>query len=120
MVLAAVMLGLILVGVILSNIYGYYRPSWPVMRPVIKEAAAFPHRPPAIAADWRRLQAGHRLTGGQWVTFKHWVRREQEVRDKRLVERLTMPPASVAACRQTICRSGPDRHSAHDTRDRGN
>ena len=45
MVLAAVMLGLILVGVILSNIYGYYRPSWSVMRPVIKEASAFPHRP---------------------------------------------------------------------------
>ena len=95
-------------------------PSWSTMRPIVKEAAAFPHRPPAIAADWRRLQAGHRLTGGQWVTFKHWVRREQEVRDKRLVERLTMPPASVAACRQTICRSGPNRHSAHDARDRGN
>ena len=95
-------------------------PSWSTMRPIVKEASAFPHRPPAIAADWRRLQAGHRLTGGQWVTFKHWVRRKQEARDKRLVERLTMPPASVADCRQTICRSGPDRHSAHDTRDRGN
>ena len=95
-------------------------PSWSTMRPIVKEASAFPHRPPAIAADWRRLQAGHRLTGGQWVTFKHWVRRKQEARDKRLVERLTMPPASVADCRQTICRSGPDRHSAHDARDRGN
>ena len=101
MVLAAAMLGLILVGVILSNIYGYYRPSWSVMRPVIKEAAAFPHRPPAVAADWRRLQAGHRLTVDQLVAIKRWVNHEREVRDKRLVERLTVYGSSVLACKQT-------------------
>ena len=95
-------------------------PSWAAMRPVVQEAVTFRHSPPAIAADWRRLQTGHRLTEDQWATFKHWVRRKQEARDKRLVERLTMPPASVVACRQTTCRSGPNRHSAHDARDRGN
>ncbi len=27
------------------------QPSWSTMRPIVKEASAFPHRPPAIAAE---------------------------------------------------------------------
>ncbi|MDA8190857.1 MAG: hypothetical protein M0Z68_05170 [Gammaproteobacteria bacterium] len=63
-------------------------PSWSAMRPVVKEAATFHNRPPAIAADWRRLQAGHRLTDDQWFAFRHWVNREQEIRARRVVERI--------------------------------
>ena len=96
------------------------RPSWSAMRPIVQEAATFPHRPPAIVVYWRRLRAGHRLTGDQWATFKHWVRREQEARDKRVVERLTANRIPTRACQPATCRSGSDRHSAHDARDRGN
>ncbi len=63
-------------------------PSWATLRPVVEEAAAFRHDPPAITADWRRLQAGHRLTEDQWFAFRHWVNREQEIRARRVVERI--------------------------------
>ena len=67
-------------------------PSWSTIRPVVQEAAAFRHDPPAIAAIWQRLKTGHRLTETQWVTFRYWVHREQrsvkEASDKRLVERI--------------------------------
>jgi hypothetical protein len=63
-------------------------PSWSAMRPIVQEAAAFRHDPPAITADWRRLQAGHRLTEDQWFAFRHWVNREQEIRARRVVERI--------------------------------
>ncbi len=95
-------------------------PSWSTMRPIVKEASAFRHRPPIIAADWRRLQAEHRLTGDQWVAFKSWVDHEKEARDKRVVEQLTANRAPTRACQPTACRSSPERRSAHDVRDRGN
>ena len=67
-------------------------PSWSTMRPVVQEAAAFRHDPPAITAIWHRLRAGHRLTENQWVAFRYWVNREQrsakEASEKRLVERI--------------------------------
>ncbi len=63
-------------------------PSWSAIHPIVQEAAAFRHDPPTITADWRRLQAGHRLTEDQWFAFRHWVNREQEIRARRVVERI--------------------------------
>ena len=37
-------------------------PSWATVRPVVEEAAAFRHDPPAITVIWQRLKTGHRLT----------------------------------------------------------
>ncbi len=64
------------------------RPAWSAMWPIIRAAATFRHDPPAITADWRRLQAGHKLTEDQWAAFRHWVHREQEMRARRAVERI--------------------------------
>ncbi len=67
-------------------------PSWSTIRPVVQEAAAFRHDPPAIAAIWEHLQTGHRLTENQWVAFQYWVNHEKrytkETREKRIVERI--------------------------------
>ena len=74
------------------------------MRAVVQEAAAFHHRPPVIAADWRRLQAGHRLTYAQWATFKNWVEHKREARGRRFVERIVTNPASVRAHKPAVNR----------------
>ena len=67
-------------------------PSWATVRPVVEEAAAFRHDPPAITVIWQRLKTGHRLTETQWVAFRYWVNRKQksakEASEKRLVERI--------------------------------
>ena len=72
-------------------------PSWAAMRPAVQEVVTFRHSPPAIAADWRRLQEEHPLTQDQFMQLLRWVYHEKEVRDQRVVARLTANSTSVRA-----------------------
>lgn len=82
----------VLCGVGIVSAFKYPPPSWATVRPVVEEAAAFRHDPPAITVIWHRLKTGHRLTENQWVAFRYWVNREQksakEASEKRIVERI--------------------------------
>ena len=82
----------VLCGVGIVSTFKYPPPSWATVRPVVEEAAAFRHDPPAITVIWQRLKTGHRLTETQWVAFRYWVNRKQksakEASEKRLVERI--------------------------------
>ena len=72
-------------------------PSWAAMRPAVQELVTFRHSPQAIAADWRRLRKGHPLTQDQFMQVLRWVYHEKEVRDQRVVARLTKNPALARA-----------------------